>query len=455
MTKKVLALVLTTALTFSLAGCGSTDQEQVSANVDQQVEATDNGPVELTVWGSAEDSTLLKKQVDNFLKEYDGQAQFQIKVEAVEEEDCKDAVLSDMSKAADVFIFRNKQLAPLVAAGALSAVQVPDMVELEVSAKAFERASFQKELYAYPMATEGGYVLFFNKEFVTAQEAGGSIDSILYKTETLEKLYAMDLSDPELIYHFWAGGDLYIRVSEDGTHNESTFNHMGGTYHCDYIMQGLVDVDYSTGFASMTVEEALEAAKTDDVVVFLADSEWYDEIKAIWGDNCGVTKIPPLIVQNGQMNLSTELDYRMVGVNAYSDHVDWAHKLASYLTNEESQKLRLKENGDRPCNKAVASSTEATSDPIIKAINAIEGKSFVIDALPGYEKALVGLAQWILENDFEPYEDLSDEESGELIIEAADRVYNFKPIVPIFQEAILNGTAFEPIEDKGVSANVQ
>lgn len=455
MTKKALALVLSTVLAFSLAGCGSTNQEQVSADAEQQVEEINNGPVELTVWGAAEDSSLLKKQVDNFLKEYEGQAQFQIKVEAVEEEDCKDTVLSDMSKAADVFIFRDKQLAPMVAAGALSAVQVPDMIELEVSPKAFERASFQKTLYAYPMATDGGYVLFFNKEFVTPQEAGGSIDSILYKTVALEKLYAMDLSDPELIYHFWAAGDMHIKVSEDGTHNESTFDNMGGTYHSDYVMQGLVDVDYSTGFASMTVEESLEAAKTNDVVIFMAKSEWYDEIKAVWGENCGVAKVPPLIVKNGQMNLSTALDYRMVGVNAYSDHVDWAHKLATYLTNEESQKLRLKEKGDRPCNKTVASSTDAVSDPIIKAINAIEAKSFAIDALPGYEATLVGFMDWLLAGDFPPFEDLTDEETGEVLIEAADRIYNFSDNVKSLHKAIVNGTAFEPIEDEGVSADVQ
>lgn len=456
MTKKALVLVLTLSMMLSLAGCGSENQEQVPANVDQQVEETNDGPVELTLWGASEDNALLKKMVENFEKEYEGQAQFQISVEAVEEADCQDAVLENMADAADVFIFRDKQLAPLVAAGALSPVQVPDAVERESSEYAFAAASFNDELYAYPMATTSGYVLFYNKEFVTAQEAG-TIDSILYKVETLGKKFAMDWSSADILYHFFGCADMYLRVSEDGRSNEANLNTSVGVNHGKEVAQGLVDIAYNQYFVSQTVEESMEAAKTDEVVAFIANAELYEDIKAIWGDNCAVGKMPYFQMPNGQLEMGSILEYRMVGVNNYTAHEDWAHTLATYLTSEESQMLRLKENGDRPCNLTAVASTDATSDPIIKAVNAHEKFSITWNALPGYEEAFAGFGQWMIDCDFEPYEDLTDEESGDIIIASEDRVTDMQPYVDMLQDAVLSGSSYPVIEveDEGESADVQ
>ncbi len=35
----------------------------------------------------------------------------------------------------------------------------------------------------------------------------------------------------------------------------------------------------------------------------------------------------------------------MLGVNPYSDYLDWAHKLANYISNEENQELRFEMRG--------------------------------------------------------------------------------------------------------------
>ncbi|MBQ7926133.1 MAG: extracellular solute-binding protein [Lachnospiraceae bacterium] len=454
MTKRALALVLTTVLTFSLAGCGSTNQEQVSADVEQQVENTDNGPVELTVWGAPEESTMLKKQVDSFIKEYEGQAQFDIKVEAVKEEECKDAVLENMAEAADVFAFRNKQLAPLVAAGALSAVQVPDMVEIEVSAKAFERASFEKTLYAYPMATDGGYVVYYNKALMTAAEAGGSTDTLTYKAKALEKKIALNMSDAELLCHFWSYGEMYVRVNEEGTGNETNFDKMAGMYHTDAMIQGLIDMDYTGTIIDLDYEETLEAVKNEEVIAFIAPVAFKEEVEKVLGENCGIAKFPQFIIKNGTTKPGTSLDYRMFGVNACSKHIDWAHKLARYLTTEENQLMRLKETGARPCNAKAASSTLAVSDPVIKAINAEEKSSFVMDALPGYEVAVTSFVKWFMAQDFPPFEDVTDEETGKVVLDALDRIHKFAPYLADWKAAIENGQAYEP-EVKGVIADVQ
>lgn len=440
MTKRALALGLSLAMMLGLVGCGAANQEQTTAGTEQQIEESD-GLVELTVWGSADDQSLLQKMVDGFLKEYEGQAQFEISVEKMDEEKCQEAVLGNMAEAADVFVFRHKQLEPLVAAGALSAVPGPDAVERETSQYAFAAASFDGTLYAYPMATTGGYVVYHNKEYITATEAA-TVDSILYKADTLGKKMAMDWTSAEVLYTCFGNADLTITISDDGKSNETNFDALTGINKGIDIAQGFADIVYTDDFVSLTIEETLEAAKTGEVVAFVGSQDIADEVKAIWGSNYGVVKLPRFSLPNGTIEMGSPIDYRLVGVNTYADDTDWAHKLAAYLTNEESQTLRLKEKGERPCNSTVASSTEAISNPIIKAMNEQEKFCVTFNTLPGYEEAFADFAQWMIDSRFEPHEDVQDKAAGITYIKATDRVSNLQPVMDALADAIRTGGAF-------------
>ncbi len=443
MAKKALVLALTLSMVLGLTACGGQKQNdgQVSADGNQQVENTESESVNLVVWGAADDKALLEKQIANFEKAYEGQADFYITVETVAEEEAHAKVLGNMAEAADVFIFRDPQLSPLVAAGALSPVQVPDAVEREVTAYSFEAASFEKTLYAYPMATAGGYLTFFNKSEMTAAEAS-TVDSLIYKADALGKKFTTDWSSAEEIYVFIGSAGLYIRESEDGRANETNIAAMVGQNQGRELAQGFADMIYEPAFASMTYEESLEGVKNGEVVAFIAETEKEDEIRAVLGENFGVTKLPQLSMSSGNFEVGCDLDYRLVGVNAYTKHEDWAHKLATYLTNEESQTLRLKEKGDRPCNAVAATSTEAVSDPMIKAMNVQEKFCYSAKMFPGYEQPLVDFMQFMIETRFEPYEDLVDEETETVLIETEDRVTDLQPYVMRLQEAIINNTAF-------------
>lgn len=443
MKRKALALGLTFAMILGLSGCADTDQQQVSGDAEQKIEEQDDGIAKLTVWGSADDQAQLKEMIAGFEKEYEGQAQFDITVAKMEEADASGAVLEDMTAAADVFVFRDEYLKELVAAGALDPVQNPDAVERVSTTYSFEAASFNSTLYAYPMATTGAYVTYFNKEFLTAAETAGA-DSIIYKVEQQKKLFAMDWSDPKMVYAFFGDADLTLKAREDGRGNETNLNAITGVNHGAEVSQGIVDIAYSDNFASMPLEEILTAAEAGEVVVFIADQDIAEDVKAIWGDNCGISRIPIYTLPGGQLDMSSPIEYRMVGVNAYSEDVDWAHKLASYLTNEENQQLRLKKNGDRPTNSAVASSTEAKADPIITAVNAQEKYSYRIEMAPGYEEALTGFALWIFENKFMESDQVTDADGKEIFAAKALTV-DLQDNLDVLKEAIESGGAFAPI----------
>lgn len=60
--------------------------------------------------------------------------------------------------------------------------------------------------------------------------------------------------------------------------------------------------------------------------------------------------------------------YKLIGVNAYSEHKMWAVRLAEWITNEENQKLRFAQRGQGPSNIAAAASEEVKSSQAITAL---------------------------------------------------------------------------------------
>ncbi len=60
--------------------------------------------------------------------------------------------------------------------------------------------------------------------------------------------------------------------------------------------------------------------------------------------------------------------YKLIGVNAYSKHPEWAAKLAEWISSEENQMLRYRMRGQGPSNINAAASDEVQSSPAIAAL---------------------------------------------------------------------------------------
>ena len=78
----------------------------------------------------------------------------------------------------------------------------------------------------------------------------------------------------------------------------------------------------------------------------------------------------------GPAVISMCLFFRVLGVNAYSDEQEWAHKLAEWLTNEESQKTRFVMRGQGPSNINAAAAPEVASSLAIQAV--LEQSQFAV-----------------------------------------------------------------------------
>lgn len=184
MKKRMVAIALAAAMVMTtFAGCGGAEEtvetqksentEKTSEDAVKNLIASTKGTVTLNLWCDETESyqKTMKQLVEDFKNQYD-QVDFDITIGAVSTANCKDEVLADVEKAADVFVFADDQLYDLEKAGALQSVDATftyDPKE-ENEKEAVEAASVDETMYAYPLTASNGYFLYYDSNYLTPED---------------------------------------------------------------------------------------------------------------------------------------------------------------------------------------------------------------------------------------------------------------------------------------------
>lgn len=368
--KKALANLLTMAvMCMMITGCANTsknDIHEVIQDVQFDSEA-DDGVVALTVWAEESNWEMLNKMIYSFKEKYAGQAEFEITLVQESDANTKDALLSDIHNGADVFPFADDQLNSLVASGALEPVANAEEIKLANLEDAVAASSVNGILYAYPMTADNGYFMYYNKDYFTEEDVK-TLDGMLAVAEASGKKIAMEWSSGWYLYSFFGNTGMEFGINEDGVTNYCNWNTTEGSIKGVDVAQALLNISASPGFANMTNEEFILGAQDGSVIAGVS-GVWHEvEIRKAWGDNYGAVKLPTYTCAGKQIQMSSFKGYKMMGVNYYSKHKEWALKLADWFTNEENQTLRFVERSQGPSNKKAAESDEVNKVPAIQAV---------------------------------------------------------------------------------------
>ena len=370
MKKKILSLLMGVLLIGNLAGCqGDTSDVGVKDEGNQNVEEnqSDSGIVKLKVWAEEDNFTMLEGMIDSFEKKYAGQAQFEITLEVQSDSGVRDVMLTDVHSGADVFHFPDDQLSSLIAGGVLSAVPNADEVSKANVTESVDAATLNGTLYAYPMTADNGYFLYYDKDYFTEEDVK-TMDGILAVAEAAGKKFSMEFNSGWYMYSFFGNTGLDFGINEDGVTNHCNWNTTEGTITGMHVGEAMVDIVSSPGFASNPDGDFVTCVQDESVIAGISGVWNAMAIKEAWGDEYGATKLPTFTCNGQQIQMSSFTGYKMVGVNSYSKHVDWAHKLADWITNEENQQIRFVERNQGPSNINVAASDEVTKVPAIAAV---------------------------------------------------------------------------------------
>ena len=360
MGKRILLTALAICLSCLLAACQG---QNPPPDESRPVEET----VELTVWGAEEDQALLEQIFASFQAHYAGQADFRITYQPQSESNCKDVLLGDLEGGADVFAFADDQVAALAAAGGLDPIADETAIRSAALPAAVEAASVGNTLYAYPLTADNGYFLYYNKAYFSDEDVE-SLERMLEAAAQAEKLATMDWSSAWYVYAFFGNTGLEVGLNEDGITNYCTWNSTDGSIRGVDVARAMLDIAASPAFSSRTDQEFLEGVR-DGTVAAGISGVWNAVVpEALRGSNLGAAKLPTFTCGGRQVQMASFSGCKLIGVNAYSRHTDWAARLAEWITSEENQRLRFEVRGQGPANVNAANSPEVQSAPAIAAL---------------------------------------------------------------------------------------
>lgn len=373
MKRKGMAVVVAAALCGMLpVGCSgaaktAADAGVSSESVQNEEAADDGGVVSLTIWAEETNHEMLGRMAESFKQEYGGQAEFDIQIVSSVDAQTKSDVLSDIHNAADVFFFADDQLTSLAAGGALAKVPNADEIKAANTEGSVAAASIQDTLYAYPMTADNGYFLYYDKTYFTDEDVK-TLDRILEVAAENEKKFSMEWDSGWYLYSFFGNTGLDFGINDDGVTNHCNWNTTEGDVIGADIVNAMLDIAMHPGFVNLPDSEFI-AGVQDGTIIAGVSGVWNAmEIQAAWGSDYGAVKLPTFTCAEKQIQMSSFIGYKMAGANAYSDHVDWALKLADWVTNEQNQILRFEERNQGPSNIKAAASDKVEQVPAIQAV---------------------------------------------------------------------------------------
>ena len=382
---KILSLLLVVVMLVSvLASCGGgTTPDGGNSNVtpgpggDNTVVNPLAGEYEITMWVSEKESEdgsqsvakQMEAQIADFMAANPGIV-IKATISGVTEADAGSQVVNDVATAPDIYCFAQDQLARLVQAAALAAPggDIAAMIKAENDAGSVAAATVAGTLYAYPMTSDNGYYLYYDKSVVTDPT---SLEAII--------------ADCETAYDAGAEHSLFRYALENGWYTASFF--FGAGCHSTWTMNAdgqfnAIDDNFNSaqGLVAMKAMQKLAQSRAYD-----SDADKFDGAAAIvtgiwnvgaaeahFGENLGVCKLPSFTVEGKTYQLGSFSGNKLMGVKPQTDSKKGAvlQLLAQYLTSEKCQKERYDMWQWGPSNLAVQASAEVQSNPSLAALAA-------------------------------------------------------------------------------------
>lgn len=350
-------------------GDGLCDKCGAAVESDIVVDSDLKGTYDISLWVSEkvlEDQSdsvveLTKRQIARFCKETG--IKINPTVEGVTEADAGSKVVADVASAPDIYCFAQDQLARLVQAGALSAPgkKAQTYISNINDASAVNAAKVAGTLYAYPMTSDNGYFLYYDKSVVSNPD---SLEKIIEDCEAAGKEFRFALENAwyTASFFFATGCSSNWTTDTEGkfTSVEDDFNSAKGLI----AMKGMQKLASSSCYNS-------DADSFDDCAAIVTGTWNSGAATTYFGDNFGVTDLPSFTVGEEEYHLGSYSGFKFMGVKPQTDARKAAvlQLLAQYLTSDECQMERFEIFGWGPSSKISQDNDAVKADPSLAALS--------------------------------------------------------------------------------------
>ena len=344
--KKILSLVLALAMALSLCSFA----------------AAEGFDGEIKIWVAEATVEFTKAQVELFKAAHPEYANMTVQVEPVGEGDAASNMLTDVEAGADIFGFAQDQLARLVAAGALEVVldENAEIVKAENDGGSVSAVMLGDTMYAYPLTSDNGYFLYYDKSVVTDPS---NMEQILADCEAAGKNVYFEINSGwyQTAFFFGAGCTLTYGVDNAGVIN---------SMDCNYASEnGVKALKAMIKLAQSPAHVNGSSASNATNIGAIVDGTWDAvAVKGILGENYAATKLPTI----DGFQLGGFGGFKMLGVKPQTDENKLAacDALALYLSSGEVQQARYDAVKWGPSNLKAQASDAVKADEALSALAA-------------------------------------------------------------------------------------
>jgi len=384
--KKLVAVLATAAMMTSLVACGGAATETAPAATEEAApaateeaapavteeateeaapaaDAVDYGSGTITIWAADAVVDLTQKLADEFIASKG--VDYTVVVEACGEGDAASNMITDVQAGADIFGFAQDQLARLVAAGALQPLNstFTDWAVASNDAGAVNAATAGSTVYAFPMTSDNGYFLYYDKSVVTDPS---SLETILADCEAAGKNFYFDADSAwyNASFFFATGANCTFETDDAGNFTSTTASYASDKGIVAY--RAMINMIESPIFVdSSSVGEATNIGA-------IVDGTWDSSAaQEVLGDNYACAKMPTFVGSDGQTyQMSGFGGFKLLGVKPQTEggKLLLCYELAQYLTDTDAQLTRFAEVGWGPSNVTAQADSAVQSDAALSAL---------------------------------------------------------------------------------------
>jgi len=376
MKKKIVSVLIASVMAAALlAGCGGSsgssdttaapaaDNGGVADSGSDTAAPADYGSGEIKIWVAEEVSKFTEDQANQFLSENPDMQGYKVTVESVGEGDAAGNMITDVEGGADIYGFAQDQLARLVSAGALTpAGDDSSWITEQNDSGASAAATLGGTIYAYPITSDNGYFLYYDKSVVSDPS---TLEGIVADCEKAGKGFYMEINSGwyQTAFFFATGCDLSYETNDEGN-----FSSANVTYASDdgvKALKAIIDLHKSSAFNNgSSISNAANCAA-------IVDGTWDSgAAKDLFGDNYACAKLPTFNAGGTDYQMSGFGGFKLIGVKPQTDAGKLAvcRALAKYLSGKDVQLERYAEVGWGPSNKEAQQDSSVQSDEALSAL---------------------------------------------------------------------------------------
>ena len=295
----------------------------------------------ISVWVSADAEQLTRKQIAAFNQNNPYGLTFNAAIQAVSEGEAADMMIYSGSSGGDLYCFAQDQLARLVQAGALAKLDgsAAETVKASNDAGSVAAASSGEDLYAFPLTSDNGYFMFYDRTVIPSSDTD-SLEKLIADCEKAGKYFAfeMETSAWYMASFFFATGC----VSEWTTDSAGTFISVRDTFDSPeglIAVRGMKKLVDSSCYLSSS-----QASEFNSGAAVVVSGIWdYKTAQGILGGKLGMTDLPSFTVDGKSYHLGSYNGCKLMGIRPQTDPAREAalRQLALYLTGEAAQMERF------------------------------------------------------------------------------------------------------------------